>query len=207
MTNSNFILVISGNSGSGKTSLVREVTALLEQSVTLHFDDYASVSTYPTDMKEWLATGAEASKWQTLHMVEDLQKLRHGKAITLPNNQDLVQPAKYIVVEEPFGRGRAEISQYIDFVAYIDVPMEIAFCRKLKRDLNTSFKNNYDEALRYVNGMLESYLEGGLREVYRVSNEIARSSCDLVLDGTKPTSELAKIVVSAVHAKTQCFYG
>jgi uridine kinase len=203
MNNSNFTIVISGISGSGKTSLVREVTALLEQSVAFHFDDYASVSNYPTDIKEWVATGAEASKWETLRMTEDLQQLRQGKAITLPNNQGLVQPAKYIVVEEPFGRGRAEISQHIDFVAYIDVPMEIAFCRKLKRDLNTLFKNNCDESLKYVNDILEGYLEGGLREVYQASHEIARSSCDLILDGTKPTSELAEIVVNAVHTKTQ----
>lgn len=203
MTNPNFTIVISGASGSGKTCLVDEVATLLGQSVTFYFDDYASVSTYPTDIKEWLAAGAKPSKWQTPRMVEDLCLLRCGQTVSLPNNQGLIQPAKYIIVEEPFGRGRAEMSRHIDFVAYIDVPMEIAFCRKLKRDLDNSlFQHNSNEVLKYVKSMLKGYLEEGLREVYQVSNEIARSTCDLVIDGTKPIHELAQTVVSAVRTTT-----
>src|SRR5262245_62134529 len=42
-----FVIVIGGTSGAGKSSLVRRTAELLGDAVTLHFDDYKSVSVYP----------------------------------------------------------------------------------------------------------------------------------------------------------------
>jgi hypothetical protein len=85
----NQVIVISGTSGAGKSSLVRRTAALLGDAVCLHFDDYRPVSVYPEpDLAAWLAAGADPNLWQTPRFAADLRSLREGQPITLPERGD-----------------------------------------------------------------------------------------------------------------------
>jgi uridine kinase len=48
-----FVIAITGASGAGKTVLVKEATALLDDAVSLYFDDYASTHQSPGDLADW----------------------------------------------------------------------------------------------------------------------------------------------------------
>lgn len=199
-----FVIAIGGTSGSGKSALVKRVASLLGEATTLFFDDYASVSSYPSDIEAWVRDGAHSDGWKTPQFATDLLALRHGQPISPPGGVAQQQPAPYIVVEEPFGRERQEMRAAIDLVAVIDVPLEVALARRIRRDLQSAPKDSATsvEALRSLDQFLEVYLDHRLREAYQITNRRALATCDVVLDGLKPTDELAEQVVQAARAQS-----
>lgn len=197
-----FVIAISGSSGSGKTSLVQKVTSLLEDAVSLYFDDYAAVSTYPSNFSEWIREGADPNQWKTPQLLEDLQMLRRGEAISLPGNKGMVKSASFIVMEEPFGRERAGMNELIDFVVCIDLPLEVALARRLLRDIEWCLSERNAEYLAlYLKEYLTGYLGGATREMYLEVNTRVLRNCDLALDGIKSIDELADEIVVALKTK------
>jgi uridine kinase len=191
-----FVIAICGTSGAGKTRLVEQTVWQLGDAVALHFDDYRSVSHYPADLGAWLEGGADLDAWRTPQMAADLTALRAGRAVVAPGQTRRLEPRRFIVVEDPFGRARREMAAGIDFSAYLDLPMEIALARKLRRDLAAAARElGAQGALARVSLFFEEYLEGRGREAYLAGNERARESCDLVLDGMMPVELLAREIV------------
>jgi hypothetical protein len=204
-----FVIAIGSISGGGKTTLVKETAELLNAPWLL-FDEYKTVSQYPQDVKKWLDEGADVNEWKTPQFARDVAALKRGESVTSPRDGRIVQPSEYIVVEEPFGRGRAEMASHIDFVAVIDTPLEIALCRGIMRDTNRFYVDDLDAASKeqlvhsheglydYLRGYLGFYLYA-LREFYIAVYERAAATCDLVLDGQLPADELARQLVAAVE--------
>jgi uridine kinase len=197
-----FVVAISGPSGSGKTSLVQKVTRLLDDAVSFYFDDYESVSKYPSDFSEWIREGADPNQWETPQLAEDLRSLRYGKAISLPNNRGMLNTARFIVIEEPFGRERDKMNELIDFVACIDLPLEIALARTLLRTIEEfPRERRQDELIEFLRGYLAAYLNGSVRALYLEVNARVLKNCDLVSNGVKPVAELAEEIVAAVKTR------
>lgn len=196
-----FVLVIAGTSGAGKTSLVRKTAELLGAAASLHFDDYRAVSRYPPDLAAWVAAGADPDEWRTPQLAADLRALRQGQPVSLPGDRGTLQPQPYLVVEDPFGRARREMAPSIDFVVYLDLPIDVAMARKLRREVNgTARDDGLQAALDCLNEFLTGFLEGSWRELYLAANRSARESCDLVLDGMRPLEDLAREIVGRVPA-------
>jgi uridine kinase len=191
------VIVVAGPSGSGKTTLVEHLAVLLGHATQVYFDDYAAVSTYPADMAHWLATGADPNQWQTPRLAEDVQALRAGSAVVHPDGTTVLQPTRYIVMEEPFGRERREMAPLIDFVAVIDVPLEIALARRLRRNLS---KGRAEQVLQDVDEYLEFYIAVG-STLYGVVNSRALASCNQAVDGRQPSEQLAEQIATAVRRR------
>jgi uridine kinase len=195
------VIVIGGTSGAGKTSLVRKTAAVLGDAVCLHFDDYRSVSVYPPDLGDWVASGADPNEWRTPQFAADLEALRLGQAVTLPNGQGIAEPKPCVVVEDPFGRARQEMAPIIDFVAYVDLPLEVAMMRKLRREVNGAARDSGSQAaLDTLNQFLAEFVDGPLREAYLAANKSARESCDLVVDGMRPLDDLVQEIARRAKA-------
>jgi len=204
-----FVIAISSVSGGGKTTLARKAAELLNGAILL-FDEYKSVSQYPPDLRKWLDAGADVDEWKTPQFARDVAALKRGESITSPRDSRVVQPAEYIVIEEPMGRERAEMAPHIDFVAVLDTPLEIALCRGIMRDTNHFHIDDPGNATKeqlvhsqeglydYLRGYLGFYLYAG-REFYIAEYEQAAATCDLVLDGQLPADELAEQLVAAVE--------
>ena len=204
-----FVIAVCGTSGAGKTRLVERTVELLGDAVALHFDDYRSVSDYPADLRAWLEAGADPDAWRTPRMAADLMALRAGRAVALPDPPRRLEPRRFVVVEDPFGRARREMAPGIDFSAYLDLPMEVALARKLRRDLAGAARElGAQGALDRASLFFEEYLEGRGREAYLAGNRRARESCDLVLDGMLPLEPLAREIVhhaGVVRGRTVSF--
>jgi len=193
------VIAIAGPSGGGKSTLVQAVAALLDQATQVYFDDYAAVSTYPTDLAAWLARGADPNEWQTPQLSHDLHMLRMGWAVPHPNGITVLSPTRYLVVEEPFGRERQEMAPLIDFVAVIDVPLEIALARRLRRNVRMDLaQGNAEQILEQVDHYLQVYLEL-LGTLYSTINTRALASCDLVVDGRVSAAQLAEQIVAIIR--------
>ena len=88
----------------------------------------------------------------------------------------------------------------IDFVACLDVPLEVALARRVLQALDALEDGaRLREELRRT---AASYLPATSREVYRAANAAPTARCDLVLDGLCDPQDLAAEVVSAVRSRT-----
>lgn len=195
-----YVLAVSGPSGAGKSTTVAKLVARLGDASALSFDDYEASSIYP-DMTRWLADGGDPDQFQTPQLSADLRRLRAGTAITLPHNGQLVQPARVIVLEEPFGRERAELADLIDAVVCIDLPLEIALARKLHRMLSFFLAEQTPDAfVKHLQFFLPWYIESG-RELYRMVQQRVLQHCDLVADGMLPPDALADSIEAALQGR------
>jgi uridine kinase len=200
-----FVIAIGGPSGSGKSSVVQRTAHLLGDAFTLFFDDYASISTYPSDFGAWIRDGANPNDWKTPRFASDLAALRQGQPVSPPGNAIQLQPARYIVIEEPFGRERQEVRELIDWVAIIDLPLEVALARRMQRTIQAGLADGADsvECLRSLGQFLDAYLDGHIREGYQIINRMAVATCDVILDGLVPVVDLAEEVVRTVCSRAQ----
>ena len=203
-----FVVAVSSAAGGGKTTLVTKAGELLG-AATLFFDDYRDASTYPPDLKKWVADGADLNLWKTPKFAEDLAALKRGESMVSPA-EDTIASTEFIVIEEPMGRGRHEMAKSIDFVALIDTPLDIAMARRFLRLADTNpladieqttkeqLREHVEGLLGFLTGELRSYLDVS-RAVYIAVQEQVTADCDLVLDGRLPADELAEQLVEAVR--------
>lgn len=183
----------------------------LLNGTALFFDDYASVSHYPKDIKKWLQDGADLDEWKTPAFIDDIKKLKSGTSITAPDKSRVIEPSQFIVIEEPMGRNRKKLKDLIDFVVVIDTPFEIALTRRLLRSINYTFPDGFshnNEKQQNASIMLlkhfEDYLTGYVeyyRDLYVVVHKLTVQNCDLIVDGTLPTEIAAHKVIHEVKEK------
>ena len=185
-----FIIAVAGMPGAGKSTLIRNAMQTLGDSDSLHFDDYTRGTDYP-NIPEWVAAGCDPNEWISPGLAEDLSRLKAGHAVQTPNTGRRVEPRASILMEEPFGRSRNAIAQYIDMVVTIDLPIDIALARRLLRDINTpDMVSSAEKARDHVHSYCRRFLFESRRELILAGQRCALQSCDLVLDGTKPMAAL-----------------
>jgi uridine kinase len=194
-----YVVAVSGLSGSGKSSVIQRTLELLGDAVAIQFDDYASVGAFPEDLKEWLARGADVDAFQTPHLANDLRTLRSGASVTLPGERGVVLPAAFILVEEPFGRMRAEMAPLIDFAAHLEVPADMIFARRLLRRLEE--ERHLGDALygRLENDLHRHLAEG--RELDARGAVAIRAAADVVLDGMRTVDEIAQTLAEHIRER------
>src|SRR5689334_9824760 len=141
-----FVVAFAGHSGAGKSTLIQELSSLTGDVNVLRIDDYDS-SSYPTAVK-WIEDGADPNEFQTPQFVSDILALKKGKSIFHPDTNQEVDPARFLFIEEPFGRGREAVGRLIDFSIYVDTPLEIALARRLLRMNNLILQGNSDIAIQ-----------------------------------------------------------
>jgi len=194
-----FVITVSGPSGAGKSSTVRAVADQLGTASCFYFDDYGEAMQQPEDGLAWIADGADFTAFVLPQFGQDVARLRQGETVTTSTGR-IVEPAPFLVIEEPFGSGRTDMKGLVDFGVCIDVPMEVALARRL---LETSerWSGTAEARLEWTTNYLKSYLYEGMREVYIAINERVREHSHLLLDGLQPVDQNAQRVVAAVRTK------
>jgi uridine kinase len=199
-TQPSYVIAISGPSGAGKSTLIQALSPRLGTAVALRIDDYEATSIYP-DTTQWLAEGADPNMFHTPQFIADVRTLRSGRSIFLPNTSAAIHPTHFLILEEPFGRGREQMRDLIDFVVYIDLPLEIALARKiLRQNAFLPWEQDPDVFIDHLREFLVWYLSVG-RDFYLAIRDRVLRECDLVVDGSRPTEELVEAIVSMVRAK------
>ena len=189
----NRVIGISAVSGGGKTALTRRLAELLQDSVALFFDDYDESSVIP-DFLPWFEDGADYEAFKTPVFTDHIRSLKAGNAVTYPGGLT-IQPAKYIVVDAPMGRVHIDSGRYIDFMVFIETPLDIAMARRLSRQLARESDESSATILAGIKADADGYPPRA-RPIYTASVERVKPTCDLILDGSKSLDELASAVIS-----------
>ena len=191
------VITVSGPSGSGKSSIVRAIAEELGTASCFYFDDYGEAMQQPVDGLQWIAAGADLTAFVLPQFVNDVAQLRQGDTVISPTGRK-VEPATFLIIEEPFGSGRTDMKGLVDFSICIDVPMEVALARRLLETVE-KWSGTPEERLQWMSNYLNSYLFEGMREVYIAINERVKEHSHLILDGLQPVGQNARKVADAVR--------
>lgn len=195
-----YVIAVCGTSGAGKSTVMECLMAQLGDAIILRMDDYAASNLFP-DFASWLEEGADPDQFQSPQFSSDLRSLRNGAGITLPETQEELVPVRFILVEEPFGRERAQMRDIIDFVAYIDVPPEVALVRQILRKNNfLPWEQDPEVFIHHLRDFLSWYIHVG-RSAYQAMLPRLLKNSDLVVDGTLPPEKIAEKIYTAVQAR------
>lgn len=106
--------------------------------------------------------------------------------------QKKLMPTNYIVFDAPLGRKHIATGQYIDFLIYLNTPLDIALARRLLRDYKDKNNAKIIDALIF-------YLVSS-RPLY-VMDYDSKEECDLIIDGSQPLNIQIQTIVSNLHEK------
>lgn len=194
------VFAVAGHSGAGKSTLIHHLAARLGNAITLSVDEYKASSFYPT-AEAWLDRGADPNEFKFPQFDADVRALINGQSILHPETKETLQPAPFLIIEEPFGRGRATVQGLIDLVVYLDTPLEVAYIRKISRKNDfLPWEDDPELFMRHLRENMEWYLRVG-RKFYLAIGERVRKDCDLFINGLLPSDQAAEEILKIVKAK------
>ena len=167
------VIGIAGGTGSGKTTLMRNIMAQFEGMVTvLSHDNYYKRHDELTFEERSGLNYDEPDAIETSLMVEHLAKLRNGQAIDCPvydftrhNRSDEtihLEPKPVIIVEGILIFENEPLRELMDIRLFVDTDADIRLCRRIKRDVNKRGRTLESVLTQYqatVKPMHEKYVE------------------------------------------------
>lgn len=167
--NKPFIVGITGGSGSGKTTFLKEIEAKFskEEICIISQDEYYKPREEQFVDSEGVQNFDLPSSIDDVKFAADLQRLINGETVTKEEytfNNDLAEPkmltfkpTKVIIVEGIFIFHYLLISKLLDFKIYIDARDDLKIIRRIKRD---QLERNYpleDVLYRYEHHVTPAY--------------------------------------------------
>ncbi|MHA2051688.1 MAG: hypothetical protein ACW986_18915 [Promethearchaeota archaeon] len=194
------VICVSGIIACGKSSLIKRLTEIFDNAISLLWDDYEHLLKLDIeDRFKWLQEGSDFNKWRTEEFVEDIRSLLKGKSIINPTSKKEILPAKYIIIEDPTGRIRNVMSELIDFLIFIEIPFEISLVRLINRELNNTQRwGNADQMIQFFKQYMSDYLPF-YYPMYKYVEEKIRKDADLIVNGLQSIDEIAEKVVSRLN--------
>lgn len=182
--NKPFVIGVAGGSGSGKSTVTREVLASIgpEMATVVFQDDYYLDQSHmsPEDRRKTNYDHPDAFDWPLL--VQHVQALRRGEAIEMPtydfakdnraSKTITVKPAPVIVVEGLFALYDAKLRNMMSLKIYVDTASDVRFIRRLQRDMA--------ERGRSAESVINQYLET-VRPMHKQFIEPTKRNADVIL--------------------------
>ncbi len=173
MSNGILVIGIAGGTGSGKTTLMKNLIQRFGNVVTVlsHDNYYKRHDELPYEERCKLNYD-EPDAFDTSLMVYHLEQLRHGMAIDCPvydftvHNRSSetihVVPGKVIIVEGILIFENEALRNLMDIKIFVDTDADIRLCRRIKRDVNKrgrTLESVLEQYKTTVKPMHERYVE------------------------------------------------
>ncbi len=176
-----FVIGVAGGSGSGKSTVTREVLASVgaEKTAVLMQDDYY-LDESALSFEERCKTNydhPDAFDWPLL--MQHVQMLRAGQSIDMPvydftmHNRSVktvtVQAAPIIVIEGLFALFDPELRKMMSLKVFVDTAADVRFIRRLQRDIaerGRSLDNVIEQYLQTVRPMHKQFIEPTKRNAH-----------------------------------------
>ena len=167
------VIGIAGGTGSGKTTLMKNIIGSYGDSVTvLSHDNYYKRRDELTYEQRCLINYDEPDALETDLMAMHLDKLRQGEAIDCPvydftqhNRSDKtveIVPKSVIIVEGILIFENQPLRDLMDIKIFVDTDADVRLCRRIKRDVNKRGRTLESVLTQYqttVKPMHEKYVE------------------------------------------------
>jgi len=173
MENNILVIGIAGGTGSGKTTLMKNLTEQFQDVVTvLSHDNYYKRHDELTYEQRCQLNYDEPDALETDLMARHLDQLRQGHSIdcpiydfTLHNRSDetvTIVPKKVIIVEGILIFENKALRDLMDIRIFVDTDADVRLCRRIKRDVNKrgrTLESVLSQYLQTVKPMHERYVE------------------------------------------------
>jgi uridine kinase len=161
MTIPSFVIGIAGGTGAGKTTVAREITEEVEDSVTrIPMDNYYEDLSHMNfeERKEVNYDHPSAFEWDLLR--EHMDTLLSGQSIEMPqydfsahnrmDETETVEPTDVVVLEGIFALHDEDLNEMLDIRVYVETDADVRILRRIERDVV--------ERGRDLEGVIEQYL-------------------------------------------------
>lgn len=196
------VIAVAGPVGGGKTTLVRGLTGCLPGASTVFFDHYERITEQPIEsIGDWMREGADLNRIVVPGLAEDLQSLKRGAAVTDPLTRSAIASHDFILFETQFGRAHAASGQHIDFLVWLDIPLDIALARKIRQFSGEVAAARDSRRAAEFAPWLGTYLENYIAVVgklLRLQRDVVAANADLVLDAMLEPRELQRLAAKAI---------
>lgn len=167
------VIGIAGGTGSGKTTLMKNLMGQFGSEITVlsHDNYYRAHHELPYEERCKLNYD-EPAAFETEMMVRQLKELRAGRAVDCPvydftvhNRSDQVihlVPKSVIMVEGILIFENKALRDLMDIKIFVDTDADIRLCRRIKRDVNKRGRSMESVLLQYqatVKPMHDQYVE------------------------------------------------
>ena len=173
MNNNILVIGIAGGTGSGKTTLMKNLIQTFENDVTiLSHDNYYKRHDDLTYEERCQLNYDEPAALETDLMARHLDQLRHGQAIDCPvydftqhnRSQETIriEPKQVIIVEGILIFENQPLRDLMDIRIFVDTDADVRLCRRIKRDVNQRGRSLESVLTQYqetVKPMHEMYVE------------------------------------------------
>ena len=192
------VIGIAGGTGSGKTTLMKNLIARFGDVVTvLSHDNYYRRHDELTYEERCGLNYDEPAAMETELMVQHLDALRRGEAIDCPvydftvhNRSDetiRVVPKKVIIVEGILIFADEALRNLMDIRIFVDTDADVRLCRRIKRDVNKRGRSLESVLTQYqttVKPMHEKYVEPSKKYANLVVPEGGKNfvALDMIMD-------------------------
>ena len=167
------VIGIAGGTGSGKTTLMKNIIARFGEVVTvLSHDNYYRRNDHLTYEQRCLINYDEPAALETDLMARHLEQLRRGEVIQCPkydfanhnrsNETMTIEPKSVIIVEGILIFENEQLRDLMDIKIFVDTDADIRICRRIKRDVNKRGRTLESVLTQYqqtVKPMHEKYVE------------------------------------------------
>ena len=171
------VIGIAGGTGSGKTTLMKNIVSRFGDEVTvISHDNYYKRHDELTYEQRCLINYDEPAAFETELMVAHLAQLKAGHAIECPvydftvhnRSNDLVtiEPRRIIIVEGILIFADEALRELMDVRIFVDTDADVRLCRRIKRDVNKRGRTLESVLTQYqttVKPMHEKYVEPSKR--------------------------------------------
>ena len=173
MENNILVLGIAGGTGSGKTTLMKNIIERFGDVVTvLSHDNYYRRRDELTYEQRAQINYDEPAALETELMAVHLDQLRNGQAIDCPvydftqhnrsNETMRIVPKSVIIVEGILIFENKPLRDLMDIKIFVDTDADVRLCRRIKRDVNKRGRTLESVLTQYqttVKPMHEKYVE------------------------------------------------
>lgn len=167
------VIGIAGGTGSGKTTLMKNIMAQFGDVITVvSHDNYYKRQDHLTYEERCATNYDEPAAFEADLIVHQLDQLRAGEPIECPvydftvhnrsNETITIIPKRVIIVEGILIFADEELRQRMDIKIFVDTDADIRLCRRIKRDVNKRGRSLESVLTQYqttVKPMHEKYVE------------------------------------------------
>lgn len=165
------ILGVAGGSGSGKTTIVREIVQALgpDRISVIHHDSYyCDRSSVPADERESLNYD-HPDALETRLLVRHLEELRAGRAVEVPvydfsthtrtERVEHVQPCPIVIVEGILILAERALRELMDIRVFVRTDADLRVIRRIERDVAQRERSLDSVVEQYVKTVRPMHLE------------------------------------------------
>lgn len=188
-----FVLALSGIPGAGKTTLTQAFRQRFGQLPVVYYDHYQTITQMThAEVSEWFARGADPNDFALADLVNELT--RQTQPVEGAERRPL------LLFETPFGRMHRTTGAFIDFLVWVDTPLDMALARATLAFLNIAQRDRSPGAATEFIQWQTQYMKNYpvIRPMYVAQRDTISAFADLVLDGVKTPDESVARIVAAI---------